>query len=138
MTTQLGAIGKTGAGNAGIGGDATPPDIHIGAARPQAGRNPAFAQIDPHAGKNVQSLLKEFLSRSDSAGVALGIASILGSAIGLQPELRAWCTEKALPPSRNSTIYSPVGFDLTVGGVSTAWEVGIEILSGGREDLPFF
>src|SRR5262249_54406994 len=87
---------------------------------------------------DVQSLLKEFLARSDDARVALGIASILGSAIGLEPELKAWCTEKALQPSRNSTIYSPVGFDLTVGGVRTAWEVGIEILSGGPENLPFF
>ena len=86
---------------------------------------------------DVQSLLKDFLARSESAGVALGIAAIVGKAIGLEPELKAWCTERALAPGGNSTIYSPVGFDLTVGGVRTAWEVATELLSGGGENASF-
>ena len=39
VAAQFGAVGKPGAGDAGIGGDAVPADIHVGAARTEAGRN---------------------------------------------------------------------------------------------------
>ncbi len=52
------AIGQSGAGDAGIGGDAVPADIHVRPARSDAGRGAALGQIDLEAGQDAQPLLK--------------------------------------------------------------------------------
>src|SRR5258706_15063442 len=64
---QLLAIGNPGAGNTRIGGDAVLADIHIGAARPQAGGAPALGQVDPHPRQQADPLLEAETHQTSTA-----------------------------------------------------------------------
>src|SRR5437868_10654655 len=70
MTAQFGAVGDSGSGNPGIGGDAVAADVHVGAARAEACRYAALAQIDPHTREHIQHAMKTKAHQTSSAAVS--------------------------------------------------------------------